>query len=423
MNTPIDAKVAFFSNLGAEGRNMPVRKILVGIQSGLWARGIAKLRAFGREAPGYDVKKARLPSFTLSAITNGGRKAADMIEHSGLIQVDVDNVGKDEALNLRDRLGEDRHILAAWISPSGDGVKAAFCVPADLAGHKAAYQAVAEYLRDKYGVTIDPFCSDVSRQCFVSHDSGLVLNLACQPMAVAVASDQAGLGRGAVGEGSSISLHPPSSILYNRGAFFTEWPLLLPFYKRHVLNLFPDPQPGHRNEILTAMVPRLMSIVKEDFVKGFALEYYQQHASIFFDHSRERYEVQAACLIAGCLDSYPGKIGPASKAAYLSLSDPLDRAAFRICQSLAQYTEEPDFPPPLFCLSCKQLSIRLGLFFHPQSQRILQAFQKQGIIEEVQKGQRFDSKNPPPKGTRLNATTFRWLLDETCPPHFPPCQP
>lgn len=420
MSTPIAAKVAFFLHLRARGRNMPLREILDGIQSGLWAGKIAKLSAFGRGARDYEKKKARLPSFTLSAATNGGRKAADVIEHSGLIQVDVDKVGKEEAPNLRDRLGEDRHILAAWISPSGDGVKAAFCVPADLAGHKAAFQAVAEYLRDKYGVTIDPFCSDVSRQCFVSHDSGLVLNLACQPLAVA--SAQAGHGRGAEEEGSSISLHPPSSILYNKGAFFTEWPHLAPFYKRHVLNLFPDPQPGHRNQILKAIVPSLMSIVKEDFVRAFVLEYYSQHSAIFFDYSLEKYEAEAANLIAGCLHSYPGRIGPAGKAAYLALTDPLHQAAFRICQSLAHYMEEPDFPPPLFCLSCKQLAIRLGLF-DPQAQRILQVFQTQGIIEEVQKGQRFDPKNPPPKGTRLKATTYRWLLDETGPPHLPPCQP
>jgi hypothetical protein len=418
MTTLIEAQVEFFAHKGAKGRNMSVREILDGIQRGRWAGEIAKLRALGREALGYEKKKARLPSFTLSATTNGGRKAEDVIEHTGLIQVDVDKVGEAAAPDLRDRLGEDRHILAAWISPSGDGVKAVFGVPADLAGHKAAFQAVAAYMRDKYCVTIDPACSDVSRQCFVSHDAGLVLNLACQPLAVA--SAQAEPGRGAGGGGSSISLNPPSSILYNKSAFFTEWPHLFYFYKLHVLNLFPDPQPGHRNHILKTMVPRLMSIVKEGFVRAFALEYYRQHAAIFFDYSRERYEAETANLIEGCLRSYPDRIGPAGKAAYLELSDPLERAAFRICQSLANYTEQPDFPPPLFCLSCKQLAIRLGLF-DTQAQRILQAFQKQGIIEEVQKGQRYDPKNPPPKGTYLKATTYRWLLAEAEVPDVPPC--
>lgn len=420
MNTLIDAKVAFFTHLGARGQNMLLREILAGMKSGLWAsKDIAKLRALGRESPGYEKRKAHLPSFTLSATTNGGRKAADVIEHSGLIQVDVDKLGQAAASELRDRLGEDRQILAAWISPSGDGVKAAFCVPADLAGHKAAFQAVAEYLRERYGVTVDPACSDVSRQCFVSHDPGLVLNEACQPLAVA--SAQAGLGRGPGGQGSSPSLHPLSSILYNKGGFFTEWSRLATFYKRHVLNLFPDPQPGQRNTILTDMVPRLMSIVKEDFVMGFALEYYHQHAAIFSDYPLEKFTAEAACLIRGCLDGYSDRLGPASKAAYLGLSDPLDRAAFRICRSLAHYTEEPDFPPPLFCLSCNQLAIRLGLF-DPQAQRILQALRKQGIIEEVQRGQRYDPKNRLPKGTRLKASVFRWLPDEISPPHLPTCQ-
>ena len=419
MSTPIDAKVAFFANKGAVGRNVLVREIVDGIQSGCWAGEIAKLRAMGRGSPDYEKRKARLPSFMLSASTNGGRKAADVTAHTGLIQLDIDQVGEAAALDLRDRLGEDRHILAAWISPSGDGVKAAFGVPADLAGHKAAFEAVADYMREKHCVTIDPACSDVSRQCFVSHDPGLLLNEACQPLALA--SAQAEPDRGAGGEGSSKSLHAQSSILYTQRPFFIDWPRLVHFYKRNVLSHFPPPQPGQRNETLKELVPSLMSIVKEEFVLAFALEYYHQHAAIFFDYPLAKWEAEAARLVEGCLATYTARISRKESAAYERLFDPIQKAVFRICRSLAFYEEEPEFKPPLFCLSCNHLADRLGC--RPrQAQATLRAFQKLGIIEEVQKGQRFDPKNRPPKGTRLKATTYRWLLAEAEMPDLPPCQ-
>lgn len=413
MSTPIDARVAFFLHLRAKGRNVPLREILDGIQSGRWAGEIAKLRADGRESPGYEKKKARLPSFTLSATTNAGRKAADVIEHSGLIQVDVDKVGQADAPNLRDRLGDDQHILAAWISPSGDGVKAAFCVPADLEGHEAAFRAVAEYLRDKYGVTIDPACSDVCRQCFVSHDSGLILNEACQPLAVA--SAQAGLGRGAEEEGSSTSLPSTSYILHN-SSLFTDWPALRPLYAKLVHEPFPVPQPRQRNRLLCALVPRLFGALIDKFVLAFAEEYYHQHSQVFATYDFEEYRRQAVSLLNGCHSSYPARLSCRQKDAYSSLSTPQHQAAFRICQSLARIEKDPSHPPPLFHLSAHHLGVRLDLL-DMEAWRILRALESSGVIAVEKPGCR------RAKGKTPISTTYRWLLAEAETPHLPPCQP
>ncbi|WP_294401777.1 phage/plasmid primase, P4 family [Prosthecobacter sp.] len=118
--------------------------------------------------------KRALPAVMLSGSTRGGHKGSDVLEHSGLLQIDLDHVGNAAA--LRDRIGKDQHILAAWISPSGDGVKAIMRIPPDIQRHKVAFEAAMEYMRETYDEAIDEKCSDSSRLCFVCYDPALVSN-------------------------------------------------------------------------------------------------------------------------------------------------------------------------------------------------------------------------------------------------------
>ncbi|MBM3734100.1 MAG: DUF3631 domain-containing protein, partial [Acidimicrobiia bacterium] len=61
-------------------------------------------------------------------------------------------------------------------SPTGNGLKAVFCVPADAARHAASFAAVAAHVRNLCAVEIDHACRDVARLCFVSYDPDAFLN-------------------------------------------------------------------------------------------------------------------------------------------------------------------------------------------------------------------------------------------------------
>jgi hypothetical protein len=67
-------------------------------------------------------------------------------------------------------------LWALFVSPTGDGLKAVFRVPADPAKHKENIRAVEKYVRDLTGLRIDEACSDVARLCFMSHDPDAYLN-------------------------------------------------------------------------------------------------------------------------------------------------------------------------------------------------------------------------------------------------------
>jgi hypothetical protein len=98
-----------------------------------------------------------------------GRKDSDLIEPSSLIVLDFDNVPDPD--ELKQFLFDEPFILASWISPSGNGVKA-LAVVTDPNKHREHFNALASYFQpytaDKSGV-------NVSRVCFESYDPEILV--------------------------------------------------------------------------------------------------------------------------------------------------------------------------------------------------------------------------------------------------------
>lgn len=408
MNVIQSTLVAFFKSLGAKGKNVSLHCLLDGIQRGTWGRQIQRLRVSEKDSSAFDKIKRRLPAFMLSATTNGGRKTTDVERHSGLLQIDIDGVGAEQVAHLRDRIGEDRHILGAWISPSGTGVKGIMRIPADGARHKAASEAAADYIRETYSVAIDPACSNVNRLCYISHDAEIVLNEQAVPLEVNQVFAEALAG--SEGESSSTSLHAASYILHNstplhlhNSGLFDDFPNLRPLYQKLVVHRCGKPQRGMRNAAMVEIVASCFCAVAPEFVKGFALEYFKQHADVFADYPFETYKCEVESMLAGCLRDYPQRLSEAERHAYAALACESGQAAFRIAQSLSKCESEASMPPPLFFLSCAGLGTRLGIMDTP-AWRILRAFEKSGVIQTERPG------TVRTKGIQGIATVYRWML-------------
>lgn len=390
-------RIAFFEHFTKPGENVPLSRLLDGIKSGSWAGQVKRLRFIGRDAEGYDKRKAALPAFMLSGTTKGGHKAADVVEHSGLLQIDIDKVETEHVANLRDRIGEDRHILAAWISPSGDGVKAIMRIPASVAGHKAAFAAAAEYMRENYATEIDEKCSDVGRLCFVSHDPALVLNLDAMPLEVSTV-----FSAPACPDNSSESLSPESCVLCN--SLFLDFPDLKPLYFKLVHGRIGKPQRGERNAAMVEIVASMFCVVSPFFALAFAEEFYRQHAETFSDYDFQTYQREALAVLEGCHASYPARLNAGERAAYAALTDERSQTAFRIAQSLARCESHEDFPPPTFFLSCEELRTRMKVF-KMGAWRTLKKLEKAGIIKVETLGNVWKKGNEP-----ATATVWRWML-------------
>lgn len=98
------------------------------------------------------------------------RAAKNIIKHSGYACLDFDDV--DEPFVLRDSLQDNEYIFSAFISPSGNGVKAIVKVPEDIANYKKYYEAICE----TFDTTLDDKTKDISRVCYASYDPNLFIN-------------------------------------------------------------------------------------------------------------------------------------------------------------------------------------------------------------------------------------------------------
>lgn len=98
------------------------------------------------------------------------RSAKNIIRHSGFACLDFDDV--DDPVCLRDSLQDNEFIYSAFISPSGNGVKALVKIPKDIQNHKKYYEAICETFDSK----LDTKTKDVSRVCYESYDPDLFIN-------------------------------------------------------------------------------------------------------------------------------------------------------------------------------------------------------------------------------------------------------
>lgn len=184
-----DVQIGYFENIHKpNGSNALLQDCLDAIRSGCWADQIAQLRKLPLGSEERKQFKENLPAFMFSGTTKNGRhRVEDVGVHSGLLQIDFDKL--KAPATLRDLIGKDRYILGAWISPSGDGVKALMRIPPDLERHKDAFAAAKAYIFTTYPThasAFDSSTSDVSRLCFVSHDPDLVMNFGSVPLDVPV---------------------------------------------------------------------------------------------------------------------------------------------------------------------------------------------------------------------------------------------
>lgn len=115
--------------------------------------------------------KAKLPAFTPSG-TFKYRRYADLIKHSGLICMDIDDVQNME--ETKRIINADEYTFASFESASGKGL--AFLVKIDPERHLESFLAIEQYyLSKKISISADQSCKDVSRLRFFSTDFELYL--------------------------------------------------------------------------------------------------------------------------------------------------------------------------------------------------------------------------------------------------------
>jgi BT4734-like, N-terminal domain len=150
--------------------------VLLGIQSGAWQNTVARVRSLPPDSTEQKAAKLALPYATWAGVFSH-RANTGLVRHSGQIGVDLDDLGEAAAIALLQTAVADRFCLAAFRSARGEGVRLIFRIPpCSPENHAAAFEQVAEHVRNTYGRDADESGKDVCRASFVSFDRGLWFN-------------------------------------------------------------------------------------------------------------------------------------------------------------------------------------------------------------------------------------------------------
>ncbi|MDC6387538.1 VapE family protein [Maribacter sp. PR1] len=169
--------ISYFEGFSKPKCEMDLSDILSGIKKGDFQKEILlEIRDRKKRDEDYSQLKRGLTGFTPCGTFKVSRKEGNLKEYSGLIVLDLDNLGIRKLPKIKQQAIHDPHTLAVFVSPSGAGLKILVQVDSDKDLHAVAFKQVAEYYESLLNLEVDKSGKDVSRLCFISYDPELFYN-------------------------------------------------------------------------------------------------------------------------------------------------------------------------------------------------------------------------------------------------------
>lgn len=168
-------EASFFESVTASASTKNLYDMLAEIQSGRHATKISTLRECNDEEVKEKIKRT-LPSFTPSGVFSKSHKKDDLQSYNPLIVLDIDKVGSGKANELKQKVSKMDTTFAAFISPSGNGLKILVKCDSTAETHEKVFQQLADHYESILGIKIDRSGKDFSRLCFMSYDPEIYLN-------------------------------------------------------------------------------------------------------------------------------------------------------------------------------------------------------------------------------------------------------
>lgn len=169
-------KITLFKSLfdtkeGSIPFDMTLKEVIDRIRHGDSKNHVEKLRLL----TGKDYDEAKKHSIVI--MFNGlfsYRNIKGMTQHSGLMVLDYDKIPENEFMQVYESIKSNPHIITAFISPSGKGIKAVASIPNSTSEeHSRRFKAFSERFDCPY---FDSKNKDVSRACFESYDPEIYVN-------------------------------------------------------------------------------------------------------------------------------------------------------------------------------------------------------------------------------------------------------
>ena len=134
-----------------------------------------QLRAISDIQQARKYKAANFDYCTFSGVF-ATRNDRTLVKHSGLLCIDFDHLSN--LSEIRKRLLADEYFdtQLLFVSPSGNGLKWIISIDTGTAAHDDYFAAIANYIKQTYGVEVDKSGRDISRACFLPYDPQAYIN-------------------------------------------------------------------------------------------------------------------------------------------------------------------------------------------------------------------------------------------------------
>jgi hypothetical protein len=177
MNMILEKKVSFFKTtkhtevLG----NFPISQALEYIKGGKFREKIDKVRA------GQKLVKTQLPTVAMHGIFSNERKKDQFIEASGIIILDIDDVEIDKIEEIKKEIMEDSDsVLAAMVSPSGNGIKVLYYISPELVTADS-YRQIGKQLVQNFMMYGNVDYLSVTDCLIMTYDPNILINENAEP--------------------------------------------------------------------------------------------------------------------------------------------------------------------------------------------------------------------------------------------------
>lgn len=215
-------QVSVFRNHADLIENVELSSIIHDIQNGKYKPDIERMRASLKENNHIEFArlKKKLIGFTPSGTFNNGRKAKDISTYNSCIILDIDKLTPEQLIRAKETAVSIPYTYAAFVSPSGNGLKIIVTIDRGREHHAAAIVQISRYYYNRINLPVDPSGKDVSRLCYVSYDPDCYLNPIAEKFSIAESLDFQKKIRNQVNGNTDIAESP--DLMFRNCVEFTE---------------------------------------------------------------------------------------------------------------------------------------------------------------------------------------------------------
>lgn len=150
---------------------VPLIEVLKEIATDKYQAIVEQVRS--HETPSKSPLKEKLPLFTPTGRFNY-RSIAGLEEYNGIICLDIDGIQNAKA--VKEICKTLDWVYAAFITPSGQGIKVLVKTHAKPENYKQTELLVADAFNEATGCSRDNHCKDIARIQYVSYDPEIYIN-------------------------------------------------------------------------------------------------------------------------------------------------------------------------------------------------------------------------------------------------------